>query len=412
MTSAQGATDAPPRPSAGGRLIIANLDCEQSWAGSRGHPLPLGLRRELAALGSLLRVFARPGDALWTPLPLEATRLASDESLPLPDWRSGPWPTSPPPSILAWGESAAVAALRRKQTSPASTSTPDAPTGAARDREMSMLVDRLWALPAADPAAAARVNHRLFQLELAQRLGVSLPGAGPVDTLPALERAVARLPPAAAGRWVLKAPWSAGGRGRVLGGAPDAEATRRERGAAERLLARHGSLLFEPWLPRSEDLGCCVLLADEGPTFLGTHRLSVTSSGGFRAITLAPRPALPNEDEARLRGIAEQVADALHAQGYRGPFGLDAWRYRDERGRVVLHPFGEVNARMTFGLLARAYAERLAIAGRRDNGFTLRLDYPRASAPGAPQRQPAPAHALPLLRSLTPAEWAAWIELA
>jgi len=56
---------------------------------------------------------------------------------------------------------------------------------------------------------------------------------------------------------------------------------------------------------------------------------------------------------------ARTVADELHARGYRGPFGIDAYQYRDKSGRVALNPLSEINARMTFGHVARRLAEAL-----------------------------------------------------
>lgn len=410
MTPPPSASPPPSEPRADARLIIANLDCEQTWAGAAADALPLRLRRELAALGTLLRVFAREGDVVWTPLPVRADRLATVTAgtlrLPLPALRCGPdHALAAPTAILAWGETAAVQALRSAHPSPSSCSS------TRSTATPSSLVDRLWALPPADAAAAARVNHRFFQLALAQRLGVALPGARPVDSLSALEAAVAQLPADAEGHWVLKTTLSAAGRGRVIGGATDREGAARERRTAERLLARHGPLLFEPWMPRTADLGCCALLGEEALTYLGTHALAVTPGGGFRAVTLARAPALPADDERRLRQLAEQLAEALHAEGYRGPFGLDAWRYRDRHGRVVLQPLGEVNARMTFGLLARALAERLAAADLCASALTLRVGRRDRDAEGSSADGPPPIR-LQLLNSHAADELAVWIELA
>jgi hypothetical protein len=40
-----------------------------------------------------------------------------------------------------------------------------------------------------------------------------------------------------------------------------------------------------------------------------------------------------------------------------GPFGIDAWRHRLPDGTLALNPLGEINARMTFGLVAWALEE-------------------------------------------------------
>jgi hypothetical protein len=51
--------------------------------------------------------------------------------------------------------------------------------------------------------------------------------------------------------------------------------------------------------------------------------------------------------------VAEGVAAALARAGHAGPFGIDGFVYR-EGARRVLRPFCEINARHTFGHVARA----------------------------------------------------------
>jgi hypothetical protein len=51
----------------------------------------------------------------------------------------------------------------------------------------------------------------------------------------------------------------------------------------------------------------------------------------------------------------EGAGRALSQAGYVGPFGIDAWEYRTPNG-IAFNPLGEINARMTFGLVAWAAA--------------------------------------------------------
>jgi hypothetical protein len=46
---------------------------------------------------------------------------------------------------------------------------------------------------------------------------------------------------------------------------------------------------------------------------------------------------------------AKVVAEGLTAAGYFGPFGVDAYTYRDEERGVVLQRRSEINARYTMG---------------------------------------------------------------
>jgi hypothetical protein len=76
----------------------------------------------------------------------------------------------------------------------------------------------------------------------------------------------------------------------------------------------------------------------------------VDIKGQFTGIDL-DTGALPERDRARLEEVAVGVAAALRQAGYAGPFGIDAWHWRRTDGSVAFHPLGEINARMTFGLV-------------------------------------------------------------
>jgi len=169
-----------------------------------------------------------------------------------------------------------------------------------------------------------------------------------METLSELER-VART-----ASWVLKAPLSASGRARYIERNGPALTDPKARRTVERLFDQHGPLLFEPWMDRTEDFGVSALLGPE-LKIVGIHGQKVDTKGQFAGIDL--KPDLSRQDRDRLQETTEAVADHLRKAGYVGPFGIDAWRYRTEGG-IVLNPLGEINARMTFGLVAWAAAGR------------------------------------------------------
>jgi hypothetical protein len=76
------------------------------------------------------------------------------------------------------------------------------------------------------------------------------------------------------------------------------------------------------------------------------HRLLNNPNGVYRGIDPLDRP-LPE-----LSATALDVGRALAGSGYRGPFGIDAYTYRDPLSAVRLQPLSEINARLTHGLLA------------------------------------------------------------
>jgi hypothetical protein len=334
-----------------GRLLIANLDCEASWQGGRP-PSPRALATA-SAFGTLLRVLAEPGDRLWTPLPVDPARLPEVAGvvagLARPQLVSGPLTKlAPSPLICAWGETAEVAALRDRVAAEAS----EAPACEARRR--GPLAERLWRLPASSPAVAARANHRRYGFELAAEFGCALPGtrwlASPAD----LERWLA----GAAGEWVLKSPLSTAGRGRLLlrAGAVEPDLLRR----AASLVEQGGGALAEPWLERTLDLGSVGLVGEQRVRWLGSHRQLIAGAGRFEGVVLeADGPSLAPAMAERLEEIAREVGERLRRDGYRGPYGVDAFVYRQLAGGLALQPLCEINARLSFGHVARLLAERI-----------------------------------------------------
>jgi hypothetical protein len=176
--------------------------------------------------------------------------------------------------------------------------------------------------------------------------------------------------------WVVKAPLSASGRSRYIERKGPLLSDPKSRRTVERLFETHGPLLFEPWMERTADFGCSALLTESGLRIVGFHRQVVDIKGQFAGIEL------PAKMPEGMGEVVEGVGQALRRAGYVGPFGIDAWSYGN-----TFNPLGEINARMTFGLVAWALAERLGIE-------RLRLRF------GAE----APAGAIPLLAG-SPSAW-------
>ena len=327
------------------RHLVANLTAEDTWAGRRPQ-LSAKALATVAGLSTLLRAFAREGDVLHLPAAVDPARLPEIPGLPGPRLASGRLDRlAPAAAVLAWGETAEVARHRARGAAGAEAGSGD-------------LSDCLWTLAPPTPEAAARANHRGFCLETAEALGVALPGARMVSSVGEIEVALG-----ASGPWILKAPFSAAGRDRaLLSGKADLRpgATRNR---IEALLARHGELLLEPWMERTEDFGCSAILTESDLRIVAFHRQRVDRAGqpaGFvLPVTFREIARISAEERRELERVLEGVATALRRIGYRGPFGLDVWRHRAPSGEIRFHPLGEINARMTLGLVARALADRL-----------------------------------------------------
>lgn len=196
-----------------------------------------------------------------------------------------------------------------------------------------------WDLAWAQPGAKA-ANDRRLALAVHERLGTQLAGQRAIASVDELPQQ---------GTWVAKAPWTAAGRDRIHGhGAPTGE----QRVYAGRLLARCGALLVEPWLERRLDLGVTARVEAGRVTAAPPHTLLCDARGAFLGIDLT-EPPLPRDHRATLDAFVAAAGDALAATGYAGPFTVDAF----------VHPGGlhacEINARHTFGHVARAIGARV-----------------------------------------------------
>jgi hypothetical protein len=316
------------------RIIIGNLLAEDTFAREAGLNPRVVTKKvvdAISAQATLLRVFAGEDDLLWTPHPVDPDRVADLPGLARPRLVSGPLEALPRArQLLAWGETGAVAELRRR-------------IEAGPDERF----------PAADPRIAARVNHRSFLLGADTPASWRLPGTKMLTCLPELEHYLATMdrPPR---DWVLKSPWSAAGRLRHVGTGRTVDPTGRRH--VIDLFHRFDELLFEPWVARTADHGVCGVAGDTGATGLRCHRQFVDGYGRFRSIRI---PAADPDSPPGLRPAAARAAELLVAQGYRGPFGTDGFSYQDAGGGSRTREVCEINARLTFGHIANEIRERL-----------------------------------------------------
>lgn len=184
-----------------------------------------------------------------------------------------------------------------------------------------------------------RVNHRAFS----SGLGPTLEGARLVtDEGEALATIAA---PSPTGTWLLKRPLGFAGRGRALA-PPITDAIRRFIAGT---LRDEGGVQIEPLHERTLDVSQHGYLDASGRLFVGSPTVQqVTSTGSWAASRRARRGEMTEEETGALSASVDLVAEGLAREGYFGPFGVDAFRYR--RGSsVAFQPRCEVNARYSMG---------------------------------------------------------------
>jgi hypothetical protein len=264
-----------------------------------GVVLPESIRARISLYGALMAALGPPRETVevWAPVQVDGARL-----LPARGWQPPVMVAGTPPRCdLSWADEAAKAA-----------------------------------------------NDRRFALVVAQKHGAALGGAKAIHRIEELDLA---------GPWVCKAPWTAAGRDRCVGsGRPTTE----QRARLERLLEKFGCLILEPWCERIVDVGVCATVGTDGAVDVQPpHRLITDRHETFVGIDVSA-PELEDAELDRLATLVAAAGAALAGIGYAGPFAVDAFAYR-VGGARRFHPLCEINARFTFGWIARAFARRTGI---------------------------------------------------
>ncbi|MCA8971314.1 MAG: hypothetical protein KDC95_16095, partial [Planctomycetes bacterium] len=199
-----------------------------------------------------------------------------------------------------------------------------------------------------------RVNHRSF----CTSLGTTLPAEAFVRSLDELDEHLEALQATCrrlqlAQRCVLKRPFGFSGRARkILDPAAwrrgDGEPTRRW---AEASMNSYGNgLQVEPWVDVESEFSIHGIVDRDGRARFGIPRvLQCDANGAWEQSRDAIVGELDDQEIESLEREAQRCAGALASAAYHGPFGVDAFRWRDARGRVHFRPRSELNARFTMG---------------------------------------------------------------
>ena len=186
-----------------------------------------------------------------------------------------------------------------------------------------------------------RVNHRRFGVELSPDVLGSLYVETAADALALLAAA------SPSGRWVAKRAFGLAGRGqRRFGGAPD----ELDRHWVEGSFKLGHGLVIEPWVAREADFVLHGIVDPDGDLRLGRALEQDCDARGMWQQTRAAAAGALLEDELHALGRAGvETGEALARAGYFGPFGIDAFRYRDASGARAFVPRVEINARYCMG---------------------------------------------------------------
>lgn len=186
------------------------------------------------------------------------------------------------------------------------------------------------------------VNSRPFAAALRAE---HAPSSFEKHVVAALDGALAQLTRPAALGWLVRRCFGAAGRGRrrIASGAPDA-------GELAWLVAslRTGPLVIEPWVEVTREFTRSGWVAPDGSVSISSPCLqAVSASGAWTATERDETHETRRDEDRQLAEMFERAGRTLAANGYFGPFGIDAYRHRAGDGREVLNPLSEINARFT-----------------------------------------------------------------
>jgi uncharacterized ferritin-like protein (DUF455 family) len=177
------------------------------------------------------------------------------------------------------------------------------------------------------------------------------------------------------GPWVAKAPFSTSGTARIRGhGALEP----RQRAWLDKVLARDGAVVVQPWYTRVADVSLHLTIGAEGWEEDGRTRFQTAANGSYRGAWLGPWTAsLPAPVKRavfdrsggralgeRLDAVAARAGQWAHELGYRGPISVDCALVAQPDGLAVA--WLETNARRTLGRVALALGRHV---DRRCRGF-------------------------------------------
>ena len=102
--------------------------------------------------------------------------------------------------------------------------------------------------------------------------------------------------------------------------------------------------------PGVDELAIHGFIAEKGAIRIGRLvRQICDPRGAWLATSPLDDPAALGDAAIRAPDEAARVGRALVDAGYFGPFGVDAYLYRDARGQTSLQPRSEINARFSMG---------------------------------------------------------------
>lgn len=162
---------------------------------------------------------------------------------------------------------------------------------------------------------------------------------------------------------MLKSPWSSSGRGvwAVRNGYDSVTARN-----AGNIIRRYGYIMGEQLQDKVTDMAMEFYSDGTRVSFAGYSLFETDARNAYQGNILAHDSDIENillrsidiDTLHRTRHALESILTNLIAPHYTGYMGVDMILYRNEAGKVLLHPCIELNLRMSMGMVAHSIAQR------------------------------------------------------
>ena len=308
------------------RFFFGNFDFEHRLA-DPGHEPSGALRRLNAELATCWLAVAEEGDFVWTPSSIDAgffrdaVRQGLPQVVPVTSLSKVPREFD----FIPWGWSCEVRKLAAQFG---------------------------WRIDAPSDDAVRYANSRATSHQLEHEWNVGLNGSQKIETATQFEAAMSAAEETDF-RWVIKAEYGMSGRERIIG---RGQATEADKNWVRRRLTQYGSVFFEPWVERIDEVGIQIEIPNDGPPqLIGVSPMLVDERGQYAGSWFAGHESrlFSNNDLWQFAiSSALRAATELQSRGYFGPLGIDAMLYRDTDGHLRVRPLQDINARWTMGRLS------------------------------------------------------------
>ncbi len=346
--------------------LLANVHCEEQFLGKAKLGVLAGA--SVVSVASLMAVFAQDGDRIWLAAhnsnqveELQGLNCPLLENLDCEFYDDFNFGRAKKSRLLTWG--------------------PKASTSKRKLADIDFSGIQWWRelanLPRSSQSSGKKMNCRSTYLKFMTELGRQLPNSHWFETEKEFEQFYNRI--LFQSNFVLKAAYGASGRNRIRGGY---EMWLNGFEEMKLLVRRSQGAILEPWMQRVRDFGACYWISKSGSfKRLSLHELILNPLSEFSGIRLFTDPSKSILEKESLIECEKHWTKLIHlaiANGYYGPLCFDAFSYLDMRGEERIHFANEFNARLSFGLVAKALCSRFVNSTGEFSGVCeLRIHSPK-----------------------------------